>query len=156
MMENLERILRQHDFLKEVSPSEARFLVSCAKNTRFREGEYLLHEGAVADAFFLLRSGRVALEINVPGRGPVQMESLKAGDVLGLSWLSSPHRLTADARAVEAVTALAFDGACLRKKMEADPKLGFIITRRLLAETIKRLQRVRLQRLDLYGVGSRS
>ncbi len=38
----------------------------CASNTHFKAGEYLFHEGDAADRFYLLRSGRVRLEIAAP------------------------------------------------------------------------------------------
>ena len=149
-MSDLERPLREHYFLKGLSEEQTRFLVSCVKNVRFQPGEFLMREAEPADVFYLLRVGHVTLEIHVPGRGPTQMESLGPGDMLGLSWLFPPHRVHLDARAVDSVVALAFDGACLRGKMDADPTLGYALTRRLLAETYKRLERVRLQRLDVY------
>jgi len=151
-VEGLERILREHDFLKELSAEQARFLVSCARNVRFAAGEFLLREGMEARMFYLLRRGRIALEIDVPGRGPVQMESLGAGDVLGLSWFIPPYREHLDARALESVVALAFEGQCLRDKLEADHDLGYALSRRLFEQAYHRLERVRLQRLDLYGV----
>ena len=149
-MEDLERPLREHDFLKGLSEEQARFLVSCVKNVRFRSDEFLMREGDPANVFYLLRTGSVALEIHVPGRGSVQLESLGSDDMLGLSWLFPPERVQLDARAVEPVVALAFDGACLRGKMAADPTLAYALTRRMLAETHKRLERVRLQRVDVY------
>lgn len=149
-MEDLRRLLEEHQFLRGLSPAQTNVIVSCAKNLRFAQGEFLLREGQAADMFYLLRTGRVALEINVPGRGPTQMESLVAGDMLGVSWLVPPARVHFDARAVDAVVALAFDGACLRGKMDSDPALGYALTRRVLAETYKRLERVRLARVDVY------
>jgi CRP-like cAMP-binding protein len=150
-MEDLHRLLEEHDFLKDLPADETRLLVSCAKNLRFRPGDFLMREGQPADQFYLLRTGRVALEIAVPARGPVQMESLGPGDMLGVSWLFSPHRSHLDARAVEPTVALAFDGACLRGKMDTFPLLGYALTRRVLGETYKRLERVRLARVDMYG-----
>jgi CRP/FNR family transcriptional regulator, cyclic AMP receptor protein len=149
-MESLERILSQHPFLRDLDAEEIRFLVSCAANRRFEAGTLLLHEGDPADAFFLVRSGRVSLEAQVPGRGPFQLESVGGGDVLGWSWLFPPYRWQLDARAVEPVVALVFDGRCLREKMELDHRLGFAITKLLLHQLYERLMRVRLQRMDLY------
>jgi CRP-like cAMP-binding protein len=149
-VEDLHRVLEEHQFLKGLSLDQTRVLVSCVKNLRFREGDFLLHEGQDADVFYLLRTGRVALEVHVPGRGPTRMESLGSGDVLGLSWLVPPHRAHVDARASEPVVALAFDGSCLRGKMDADPALGYALSRRILAEAYKRLERVRLARVDVY------
>jgi CRP-like cAMP-binding protein len=149
-MESLERVLSQHPFLRDLDADEVRFLVGCAANRRFETGTLLLHEGAPADAFFLVRSGRVSLEVQVPGRGPFQLESVAAGDVLGWSWLFPPYRWQLDARAVEPVVAIVFDGVCLREKMESDHRLGFTITKLLLYQLYERLMRVRLQRMDLY------
>lgn len=149
-MEGLERLLREHEFLKDLSAEQATFLVGCAKNVPFRAGAFLLREGQDASVFYLIRAGRVALEISVPGRGTVQMESLGPGDVLGLSWLVPPYRSQLDARAVEPVVALVFDGQCLRDKLDADHDLGFVLARRMFVQAYRRLERVRLQRLDLY------
>ena len=149
-MEDLERLLREHGFLKGLSEAHTRLLVSCARNVRYGPGDFLLHEGQGATTFYLVRVGHVALEVNVPGKGVVQMESVGPGDILGLSWLIPPYRSHLDARAVETVVALAFDATCLRSKMEADHDLGFALTTRLLEEAYRRLGRVRLQRLDVY------
>lgn len=149
-VENLERLLREHDFLKGLSEEHTRLMVSCVKNVRFNAGDFLLREGQESTTFYLVRVGRVALESNVPGRGVVQMEGIGPDEVLGLSWLLPPYRVHLDARALEPVVALAFDGTCLRKKMEADHDLGFALTGRLFEEAYKRLERVRLQRLDVY------
>ncbi len=149
-MENLERLLREHDFLKGLSEEHARIIVSCAKNVRFQTDEFLIREGGEANTFYLLRVGHVALEVHVPGRGALQMESVGPGDVLGLSWLVPPYRVHLDARAVEPVVALAFDGACLRGKIDEDHDLGYELVRRLYEKTCQRLEHVRLQRLDVY------
>lgn len=150
-MEDLGRLLREHDFLKGLSAEHARLLVSCARNVRFATGDFLLREGGEASTFYLVRAGHIALEVAVPPRGVVQMETVGPGDVLGLSWLLPPYRSHLDARAVEPVVALAFDGTCLRGKMEADHELGYWLARRLFEKAYARLERVRLQRIDVYG-----
>ena len=149
-MESLERLLREHPFLADLDDGEIRFLVGCAANRRFAAGALLLAEGGEADTFFLLRHGKVSLEVAVPGRGPFELERLEPGDVLGWSWLFPPHRCQLDARALEPVVALAFDGGCLRNKMESDPRLGYSLAKLMLFQVYQRLMRVRLQRLDVY------
>lgn len=149
-MESLERLLRAHPFLDRLSDEEIRFLVSCAANRRYDAGALLFREGDVADAFYLVRHGRVSLEVQVPGRGAFQLESIEPGDALGWSWLFAPYRVQLDARAVEPVVALVFDGRCLRDKMERDHDLGFALAKLMLYHVYQRLTRVRLQRLDVY------
>jgi CRP-like cAMP-binding protein len=150
-MENLERLLKDHPFLHDLGDAHIRFIVSCARNERYEPGEYLFREGTEAGAMYLLRSGRVALEVRVPGREHVAIETLGEGDVLGWSWLYPPHKWQADARAVERTRVIHFDGGCLRTKVESDHEFGYQILRRLLYQVYQRLERVRLQRLDVYG-----
>ncbi|MBX3160936.1 MAG: cyclic nucleotide-binding domain-containing protein [Deltaproteobacteria bacterium] len=149
---DLEGLLRKHDFLHGLTAEQTRVLVGCVRNVRYREGELLMREGRRANVFYLIRAGRISLEIDVPGRGPVQMETLGAGDVLGLSWLIPPYREHLDARAAEPVLALAFDAACLRDKLAADHELGYVLLARMLEHAYRRLVHVRLQRVDMYGL----
>jgi CRP/FNR family transcriptional regulator, cyclic AMP receptor protein len=148
--ESLERSLRAHPFVAELSDEHVRFLVGCAKNAHFEPGEYLFRENGPADALFLLRSGRVALESHLPGRGAVQVETVCPGDAIGWSVLFAPHKWHLDGRAVEPTLAFALDGACIRSKTEADSGFGHAFTRRLLLEVHQRLVRARLQQLDVY------
>jgi CRP/FNR family cyclic AMP-dependent transcriptional regulator len=151
-MESLERLLKEHAFLRDLDDEQLRFMVGCARNLRFDAGAFLLREGGEADQLLLVRRGRVALEVHAPDRGAVQMESLGDGDIVGLSWLAPPFRWQLDARAVEPTVALAFDARCLRAKMDAEPRFGYALATRLLAAVVQRLARVRLQRLDVYGL----
>jgi len=147
-MDDLERILKAHPFMADLESDQLRFLVGCAKNVRFRAGDYLIREGGREDTLFLLRQGTVSVEIARNG-DPVCVETLGAGDVLGVA-RSTPGAAHLDCRARETVVALAIDNACLHRKMDEDPRLGYAITRRLLERTYDRLARARLQHLDVY------
>lgn len=148
--ETLERSLRGHPFVQDLDESQLRFLLGCTKNMRFAAGGYLAHEGDEANLLFLLRSGRVALESHVPGKGAVTLETLEAGEALGWSVMFPPHRWHLDVRAVEPSLAFGVDGACLRAKLQADHSFAYAVTRRMLYEAQCRLRRARLQQLDVY------
>lgn len=151
MMEGLGHIVREHPFFAGLDEECADLVCGCAKNARFDAGQYLFHEGQSADWFYLLRHGRVALELASPGRGAVTFQTLGEGEVVGLSWLIPPYRWTYDARALELIRAIAIDAACLRRKCEADPRLGYDMMKRFMPPLLHRLQAARLQMLDLYG-----
>ena len=150
-MEDLARALRAHPFLHDLEPAHVELLVGCAKNVRYRAGEYVLREGDDASTFFLVRHGTISLEVSVPGREPVVVETVGPGDVLGLSWMVGGATTHLDGRAREAVVAFSLDATCLRNKMNADHHLGYALTSRLLELAYERLARVRLQKLDVYG-----
>jgi len=147
----LEPLLRDHPFLRELESEYLALLAGCAENVRFREGSYMFREGEPADQCFLIREGKMALEIAAPGRGSIIVQTLGAGDVAGFSWLLEPHRWEFDGRAVEPVRALALDGTCLRGKCADDPRLGFELTQLFARLAIRRLQATRLRLLDVYG-----
>ncbi len=58
-MESLERILKEHPFFASFPPEHLQLVTGCARNHRFKAGEYLFHEGDQADEFFLVRDGRI-------------------------------------------------------------------------------------------------
>jgi CRP/FNR family transcriptional regulator, cyclic AMP receptor protein len=149
-METLERLLREHPFLKTMEDRHLEFLTGCAANVRFAAGQFLFKEGDSADAAYLIREGRVALEVHAPGRGSTLIATVEGGQVFGWSWLFPPYRWHFDARAVEPVRAITFQGDCLRAKCEADHDLGYELLKRFLQEIDRNLERVHLQLLDVY------
>ncbi len=150
-MEGLERIIKEHRFFAGLDDGFCELVCGCAKNVRFEAGQYLFHEGEAADQLYLLRHGRIALEIAAPGRGALTFQTLAEGEILGISWLIPPYRWMYDAKALELVRAIAMDATCLRQKCEADHDLGYEVMKRLMAVLIQRLHATRFQMLDVYG-----
>lgn len=148
-MDDLERVLRTHPFVADLAPAHVQFLVGCTRNVRFRPGEYVMREGDREDTLFLIRDGSIAIEMPRAGGGPICIETIGAGDVLGVSLLT-PRAAHLDCRARETTVAFAIDNACLHRKMDADPGLGYAVSMRLLERTYDRLSRARLQHLDVY------
>jgi CRP-like cAMP-binding protein len=132
----------------------ARYLelaAGCASNAVFREGEMIFREGDAADRFYAVRQGRVSVEVFVPQRGAVTIQTAGPGDVLSWSWLFPPYVSRFDARCLTLTRALAFDGACLRGKCEEDHELGYEFMKRFAQIMVERLRATRLQLLDVYG-----
>jgi CRP-like cAMP-binding protein len=137
--------------LQELPASHRTTIAGCGRAAVFRAGEYVMREGDPADVFYIIRSGSIALETEVPQRGPLVLETLQEGDLLGWSWLFPPYRTAFDARVLETAHTLMFDGACLRGKCDADPGLGYDLLRLFARVVIERLQSTRMQLLDVYG-----
>lgn len=149
--ETLAEIMRQHPFVAGMAERHVETLSGCAANVTFAEGEYLLREGQLANAFYLIRAGRVALEIDVNARGPLRIQTVGPGEILGWSWFISPYRWHFDGVAVAPVRAIALDGECLRGKCESDHEFGYDILKHLSQIMERRLEATRMQLLDLYG-----
>jgi len=142
--------LAQHPFLKELELRHLKILVGCASNVRFNAGQILFSEGEEANQFYMIRQGKVAIEIIAPELGPITVQTVGEGDVLGWSWLIPPYRWRFGARAVELTRAIALDGKCLRQKSEEDHDLGYALLKRFSGIIVERLEAARLQLLDVY------
>lgn len=148
-MEDLESVLQKHSFLSDLKPEHVKLIVGCAKNLRFRPGEFLAREGQKEACMYLIRRGTVAIETHAPNGETICIETLMPGDVLGISWVT-PAKAHFDCRARDTVIAFSLDHDCLHRKMNEDAELGYAITSRLLDNTYQRLSRLRLQQLDVY------
>ena len=151
MIKTIESLLKEHPFFKGIAPRYLKTIVGCAANVRFDAGRFIFHEGEEAKKFYIIRKGRVALEISAVGHGIITIQTLGEGEVLGWSWLFPPYRWFSNARVIEPTIAIVLDGKCLRKKCEDDYNLGYDLMKRFVQIVIQRLQATRLQLLDIYG-----
>ena len=150
-MQTMEEVLGSHPFFAGLNAGAMRLIAGCASNVHFAEGEFLFQEGHDANQFWVIRRGRVAMQLESPGRGAIVTDTMDEGEMVGWSWLVPPYRFFADGRAVTPVSATALDGACLRGKCEADPELGYQLLKRVTSVMYQRLQSTRIRLLDLYG-----
>jgi CRP/FNR family transcriptional regulator, cyclic AMP receptor protein len=152
-MRTIDTLIHDVPVFQGLSDEALELVSGCASNVRFADGEVLFREGDEANVFYVIRHGRVALETFVPARGPVTIETLDPGEVIGWSWLFPPYRWHFDAKALGLVRATVFGAACLREKCEKDTALGYDLMSRFAQVTIERLQWTRLRLLDVYGDG---
>ncbi len=149
-MRTIDELIASTPIFGGLDRGQLEVIAGCGRNEHVDEGAFLLREGEPAERFFLIRRGSVALEVRAPER-TLTIETLHAGDPLGLSWLFAPYRWQLDARALEPCELLGFDGVCLRGKCETDHDLGYELMRRFAENLVDRLQATRLQLLDVYG-----
>jgi CRP-like cAMP-binding protein len=150
-MRTIDELLREHPFLADMDEATIALMAGCAVNVHVRPGEYLFREGEPADHFYVIRRGVVAVEVHQPARGPLVIDTVEAGEILGFSWLVEPYRYLFDARALQDTSAVSLDGVCLRGKCETDPRLGHELMKRVARTMYDRLHASRVRLLDLYG-----
>ncbi len=149
-METLEKILEEHPFAKDLDKRYLALLVGCAANVCYDSRQFIFREGEEAKQFYLIRRGRVALEVFAAPAGGITIMTLGEGEVLGWSWLFPPYQWKFDARATETTRAIALDAQCLRIKCEADHDLGYELLKRFALMVERRLDSTRLQLLNAY------
>jgi len=131
---------KAHPFLRGLGAEHLATLEECALLTEFKPGEVIFREGAMANRFYLILAGRVAVELTAPERAPILIDQVEAGEVLGWSWLFAPYGLHFTAEAVEPTRAIFFYGTWLRERCEENPALGYELSKRVAGVVMHRLE----------------
>ena len=148
--DELIETLRAQPFLEGLKTHHLEELASMVIETRFEKDRMIFREGDESSFFYLLLSGKVALEIVSPTQ-TVRVQTLSGGDELGWSSVLAHGGKNFQARVLETVQALAFDSVHLRDEFSKNCELGYAFLARLLKVVESRVQATRLQLLDLYA-----
>lgn len=138
-------------FLDDLSLGAIDKLARLATMRHVRGGEVLFREGDQNDAFYLVKSGRIALEMCVPARGCMHLLTLGEGEIVAWSALVGGGRMTSMAMAQIDSELIEIQGRALLKVCESDHELGYQLMRRLATALSRRLVATRLQLLDLFA-----
>ncbi|MCI0618354.1 cyclic nucleotide-binding domain-containing protein [bacterium] len=150
----IEDVLANHKFLTGMDDRLVKILASCASMRQFYPEQYIFRQGEKAEHFYLIRSGQIDVEAFSASGGPVLIQSLKDGDVLGWSWLVPPYEWRFDARVVKPTEVVSLDARDLHGIFAMNHELGYELLRRFLAIVAERLESERLQMVSLYGAHS--
>ncbi|MQA79667.1 MAG: cyclic nucleotide-binding domain-containing protein [Streptosporangiales bacterium] len=146
--------LTRHAFFRAMAPEHVERLAEVTRRTRLPARTRIFDEGGVADRFWLIEAGAVALDLVIPGRGHAVIDTLVMGDVLGWSWLFTPYRWRFGAVTKGPFQALELDGRAVRAMCADDASLGYDLTQRFLAIALHRLQSTRIRLIELYATPS--
>ena len=146
----LRDLIKDQPFLKDMNPEYLDLFVGCASKITFKKGHFLLTQDGNADQFYIIDHGKVHIEMFAGDKGPVTIQSLSDGDILGWSWLIPPYKWRFDALAVDSTTVIAFDGKFLREKCEEDHSFGYDMLKRMTSVITYRLLFTRKDLMDFY------
>jgi CRP/FNR family transcriptional regulator, cyclic AMP receptor protein len=145
---DLAEVLAEHAFFKGMSPGLLRAAAASAQERSYRAGEFLLREGRVADEFFAVIDGKVALEVFAADRLRLTVQTVGRGEVVGWSWLTAPRRWSLDAIAVKSTRVIAIDAAALWARFNAAPAEGYEFLLRLVPVLAGRIQAMEMQLVE--------
>jgi len=148
-MSDVNAELKRHPFLAGMPPEHYATLAGLARYAEFPTNAILFAEGDTRGEFFLLITGRVALEIVAQGQS-LRIETLEPGTALGWSAVLLGRGKHFQARALEPVKALVLPGPEVLAACHLEPKFGVDLMHRLLGLVSSRLQAERVKVLDNY------
>ncbi|MBO7936164.1 Crp/Fnr family transcriptional regulator [Streptomyces antibioticus] len=137
--------------LRSLTEEHRERLLRIAREVSFPQGTRLFEEGERADRFWIIRTGRIELDMRVPGRRAAVIESLGHNELIGWSWFFTPHVWHLGAEATTPVRAYEFDAVAVRSLCDDDPALGDDVARWVGEVLAHRLRSARTRLLDLYA-----
>ena len=141
-------VLRSSKLFSGLSESELEKVASLSTEETHSAGSTIAREGERARKLYILKEGRVVLDIHI-GHDPVRpatRATVRVVDRLesfGWSALVEPHVYTLSAECTEGCKLVAIDGERLRGLIDADHDLGFRVMKRLAAVIASRLRLTR-------------
>jgi CRP/FNR family transcriptional regulator, cyclic AMP receptor protein len=148
-------VLRAQPFLRGLPQAQLAELAELCRHVTFAAGQRLFEEGSTADKFWIIDAGQVELDTNVPGQARVCIERLGRGDVVGLSWMLPPYLWQFGAVTTQPMQAFEFDARAVRAACDADPVLGYELSRRFSAVGVRRLQATRARLVESHAAAAR-
>ena len=156
MIEVTGATLAAHPFLYGISRDHLAVLARAASDVTFPAGHRFFADGGHATCFWLVQSGHVTVNVQVPGQGRVPIDTIGMGELTGWSWLFPPFTWAFGAVAASLVEAFEFDARTVRARCASDPALGYEVTWRVAEVLTKRLKstRSRLITASIQPVGA--
>ena len=106
-------------------------LARCMRGQHYRPGQYLTHEGQIAEALFVVRDGRVRLARTAPDGREQVLAVIGGGDVFNMEPLLDGGPTPATARAMSAVTCLLLPDTALVPLIRQFPDLALVLMRQM-------------------------
>ncbi len=145
-------ILDRCPFFECFQPKHLEKVSRLASRLHFAKDQIIFHEHDSSSQFYVILSGRVALEVEAGGR-ELLIQTLYSGDELG--WSAMLNRtMQFQARALEPVEVLSFEASQLRDACDSNPYFARAFVERLLAVVAERLQSTRLQLASAVAAAS--
>ncbi len=147
----IQKTLSENPFFSELDDDAVAFLVAHAKELKISQDEVIFKRGEHADKFYLVRSGRITVEIPAVYGPSLEIQNLGAGEVLGWSWLIDPYKWDFQARVEEDADLLEFDGAAVLENCEKDRNFGYEILKQFTELMSERLTGARQRMMDTFS-----
>jgi CRP/FNR family transcriptional regulator, cyclic AMP receptor protein len=138
-------MLEDFDFLRDLAPEHLRQVAEIGQLREYPPGTVLFHEGQASHEVYLVMRGEVTLEVDLPDRGAVPLQTVGPGEPLGWSPVLGLGPMTATARTLSWCRLIALDARRTLTLCADEPRFGVEFFRRMAATLARRLSATRLQ-----------
>lgn len=141
--------LKAFDFFNGFSDGQIEKLATVATEETFEAGAQMYKNGDPARALFLIEEGKAILTMDSylgPHKPAMQVtvDVITKGESQGWSAVVTPYIFTLGALCIDRIKAIALDAPALRKLMDQDPALGYMVMKATAKVIANRLNHTRI------------
>jgi CRP/FNR family transcriptional regulator, cyclic AMP receptor protein len=140
--------LPEHPLFQGMGQRDRHILADCSMHASFDPGTMVVETGEPANCFYLIVSGKIALE-TLGTSSPQRVQYIGAGDVLGWSWLFPPYCWHFNAIAQEPTETVFFYGSRLLQECDRNHDFGYELFKRMSQILISRLHPTREKWIEI-------
>jgi CRP-like cAMP-binding protein len=142
-MVHVEQLVRI-PFLQGLAAGTLRRLAEAASELTMQRGDYIVHQHDQAQHVFFLGAGVVQIFIRFQGVDDLLVGTLRQpGALIGWSVFRKPYRYTASVRCEEPCRVVRIPREVLDELIHDEPRLGYLLLRRVAAALADRLEQTR-------------
>lgn len=142
--------LRSLELTQDLETSHLKRLASMASERSFSEGQIIYSEMMPGKAVYLVEVGQVNIELNIPGKGNIVVNTINDGQWFGWSSIFVAEKQGNKlARAIKPTQVLAFDAQKMQDAWHADHSFENAIIKCTTKVLVDRVRDARLQIVDI-------
>ena len=142
-------VLQKLDIFEGLTAPELDAVTEIADVASFPKGAIVFKENEEAGKLYVLLEGKVAIQFEVGRHLEAVVHTVTAGQAFGWSALVQPYQFTASARCMEDSKLVTVDREGLRRLLDLDCHIGFIIMEKLAELVSGRLRETRIQLISM-------
>src|SRR3990172_6905625 len=124
-------VLKKLDIFEGLTAPELKAVTEISEAARFPKGAMVFRENEEAKKLYVLLEGKVAIQFEVGRHLEAVVHTVMPGQAFGWSALVQPYQFTASARCTEDSRLVTVDREGIRKLLELDCHIGFIVMEKL-------------------------
>jgi CRP-like cAMP-binding protein len=134
------------EILKGLNEIELRRIGEISEEKHYRSGEVIFSEKSKGDELFIVKKGKVQIELQVKGKtDKATVHYVEAGDTFGELALVDEGSRSATTRAAEETDVLVLARSRLFELFEQEPRIGYMLMRNIATLVARRLRKTNLQ-----------
>ena len=138
-------LVRNISCFRDLSKEQLKNIAQIANAVCYPPNRVLFREGEPGQNLYFMVKGKIEVLYNIGEAEQVYVDTISDKEFFGCSTLLEPCTYAATMRSLSEIEVIAVDASALRKLMQKDCRLGFILQQQIIKLLIRRVMDFRLE-----------